>query len=119
LYSESGGAALADAGCRSPVTRRDKLSKYDVSEIWNELLRALLQTSPVCLNRRFYHSLTKEKLMSKTGNSQGRATSTTPTVASRVQGSVARSTGGAVPKGSYVGRLQGAAARNYGKSGGK
>lgn len=44
---------------------------------------------------------------------------TTPADASRVQSAVAKAHGGAVPKGSYVGRLQGAAARHFGKSGGK
>jgi hypothetical protein len=44
---------------------------------------------------------------------------TTPSDASRVQSRVAKSNGGIVPKGSYAARLQGAAARNSGKSGGK
>ncbi len=44
---------------------------------------------------------------------------TTPSDASRVQSTVARVSKGAVPKGSHVGRLQRAAARNFGKSGGK
>lgn len=57
--------------------------------------------------------------MSKSGNNQGRTTQTTPSAASRTQGAVARTHGGAVPKGSYVGRLQAAAARNFGKPGGK
>lgn len=57
--------------------------------------------------------------MSKSGNNQGRTTQTTPSAASRTQGSVARTQGGAVPKGNYVGRLQAAVARNFGKSGSK
>lgn len=57
--------------------------------------------------------------MSKTtSGSKGRSIPSTPKVASRVQGAVARSTG-SIPAGSYVGRIQGAAARNFGKSGGK
>lgn len=44
---------------------------------------------------------------------------TTPADASRVQRAVAAQHGGQVPKGSYVGRLQGAAAKHFGKSGGK
>lgn len=44
---------------------------------------------------------------------------TKPSDASRIQGKVALANGGMVPKGSHVGRLQGAAARNFGKSGGK
>jgi len=50
--------------------------------------------------------------------SKGRSVPTTPTAASRVQSAVARSNG-SVPAGSYVGRLQSAAARNFGKSGSK
>lgn len=57
--------------------------------------------------------------MSKSSNNQGRTSPTTPSVASRVQGTVARTHGGAVPQGSYVGRFQAAAARNFGKSGSK
>lgn len=57
--------------------------------------------------------------MSNSGKNQGRTSPTTPSAASRVQGAVARANGGAVPQGSYVGRLQGAAARNFGKSGSK
>lgn len=57
--------------------------------------------------------------MSKTtSGSKGRSVPSTPKVASRVQGALARSTG-SVPAGSYVGRIQVAAARNFGKSGGK
>lgn len=44
---------------------------------------------------------------------------TTPADASRVQSAVAKSHAGVVPKGSYVGRLQRAAALHFGKSGGK
>lgn len=44
---------------------------------------------------------------------------TTPAAASRVQGAVAKGNGGTVPKGSYAARMQGAAARNFGKSGSK
>ncbi len=57
--------------------------------------------------------------MSKSGNNQGRTSPTTPSAAARAQGAVAHTNGGAVPKGSYVGRLQAAATRNFGKSGGK
>jgi len=57
--------------------------------------------------------------MSKTtSGGKGRSIPSTPKVASRVQGAVARSTG-SIPAGSYVGRIQRAAARNFGKSGGK
>lgn len=57
--------------------------------------------------------------MSKSSSgSKGRSVPSTPVVASRVQGAIARSTG-SVPAGSYVGRIQGAAARNFGKSGSK
>ncbi len=44
---------------------------------------------------------------------------TKPADASRAQSGVALRIGGVVPKGSHVGRLQVAAARNFGKSGGK
>ncbi|MCC2961592.1 hypothetical protein LK540_14270 [Massilia sp. IC2-278] len=57
--------------------------------------------------------------MSKSQHSQKSSSPTTPRDASRVQATVARSSGGAVPKGSYVGRLQAAAVRNQGKSGAK
>jgi len=57
--------------------------------------------------------------MSKTTNKGAGSKMTTPQDASRVQGSVARSNGGVVPKGSQAGRMQRAASRNFGKSGGK
>jgi hypothetical protein len=57
--------------------------------------------------------------MSKSRNNQGHTVPTTPSAASRVQSAVARTHGGVVPKDSYAGRLQGAAIKNYGKSGGK
>lgn len=57
--------------------------------------------------------------MSKAQHKQIAASSTTPRSASRVQAAVARSSGGSVPKGSYVGRMQAAGARNHGKSGAK
>lgn len=57
--------------------------------------------------------------MSKSRNNQGPAVPTTPSAASRVQSAVARAHGGVVPKNSYAGRLQGAAVKNHGKSGGK
>lgn len=57
--------------------------------------------------------------MSKSSlGSKGRSVPTTPADASRIQGAVARTTG-SVPAGSYVGRIQAAAARNSGKSGSK
>jgi len=55
--------------------------------------------------------------MSKPSNNKGRTTLTSPTAASRAQKAVARTHGGEVPKGNYTGRLQAAAARNFGKSG--
>jgi hypothetical protein len=68
---------------------------------------------------RAVNQLAKETIMSKsTSGSKGRSVPSTPVVASRVQGAVARTTG-SVPAGSYVGRIQGAAARNFGKSGSK
>jgi hypothetical protein len=62
---------------------------------------------------------TFEDIMSKAQHNQKPAPSTTPRDASRVQAAVARSSGGSVAKGSYVGRMQAAAARNHGKSGSK
>lgn len=56
--------------------------------------------------------------MPKTSH-QAKSALTTPAAASRVQGAIAKTHGGSVPTGSYVGKLQRAAARNYGKSGGK
>lgn len=50
---------------------------------------------------------------------QAKSNLTKPTDASRVQSAVAKDNGGKVPAGSYVGNLQRAAVRNYGKSGGK
>lgn len=55
--------------------------------------------------------------MSKSSNNKGRTTPTSPTAASRAQKAVALTHAGTVPKGSYAGRLQAAAARNLGKSG--
>lgn len=58
--------------------------------------------------------------MSKSGKNGVKPVSlTTPTAASRVQKAVALRTGGNVPEGSVVGRMQRAAVRNYGKSGSK
>lgn len=57
--------------------------------------------------------------MSKSGNKNNHSALTTPSAASRAQKAVALANGGATPKGSYVGRLQKAAARNFGKSGSK
>ncbi len=57
--------------------------------------------------------------MSKSKGNCNSSKSTTPADASRAQSAVARENGGQVPKGSYVGRLQGAAAKNFGKSGSK
>lgn len=54
-----------------------------------------------------------------TKSQQSKSNLTKPADASRAQSAVAKSNGGNVPVGSYVGRLQGAAVRNYGKSGGK
>lgn len=62
---------------------------------------------------------TNEDIMSKAQHNQKSVALTTPSAASRVQAAVARSPGGSVAKGSYVGCLQAAAARNYGKSGAK
>jgi hypothetical protein len=68
---------------------------------------------------RAIDQLEKETIMSKASSgSKSRSIPSTPTAASRVQGAVARTTG-SVPAGSYVGRIQGAAARNFGKSGSK
>ncbi|MDN2713634.1 hypothetical protein [Janthinobacterium sp. SUN120] len=55
--------------------------------------------------------------MTKAKHNQKPSTLTTTRAASRAQAAVARSTGGSVPKGSYVGRLQAAAANNSGKPG--
>ena len=57
--------------------------------------------------------------MSKPSNNTKTANPTTPKAASRVQTAIALATGGSVAKGTYVGRLQGAAASRFGKSGGK
>lgn len=57
--------------------------------------------------------------MSKPTNSTKTSNLTTPKAASRVQAAVAVATGGSVAKGAYVGRLQGAAAGHFGKSGEK
>lgn len=57
--------------------------------------------------------------MSKSKGKSSTIKPTSPADASRVQGAVASKHGGQVPKGSYVGRLQGAAAKNFGKSGSK
>lgn len=55
--------------------------------------------------------------MSKVQHNEKPAPSTTPRDASRVQSAVARSSGGTVAKDSHFGRMQAAAARNFGKSG--
>lgn len=57
--------------------------------------------------------------MSKNKAKSRPAKLTTPVDATRVQGIVAGKHGGQVPKGNYVGRLQRAATKNFGKSGGK
>lgn len=57
--------------------------------------------------------------MTKPGKNLARPTLTTPADASRVQGAVARTTGGVIPPSSHARRLQSAAARNFGKSGSK
>lgn len=57
--------------------------------------------------------------MSKSGKGGSGRTSTTPAAASRVQSVVAQNHQGAVPKGSVASRMATAAAKNYGKSGGK
>lgn len=62
---------------------------------------------------------TNEDIMNKAKHLQKPTSLTTPRDASRVQAAVSRSSGGAVAKGSHVGRLQAAATKNYGKSGSK
>jgi hypothetical protein len=57
--------------------------------------------------------------MSKASVNVTKTNLTKPKDASRVQGVVAKANGGAIPKGSFVGRMQNAADRNFGKSGGK
>lgn len=57
--------------------------------------------------------------MSKISNIVGPKKPTTPSAASRVQAAAAKQGGGQVAKGSPAARMQSAAARNFGKSGGK
>lgn len=56
---------------------------------------------------------TIEDLMSTVKHKQKPASSTKPVDASRVQSAAARSSGGSIATGSYVGRMQAAAARNH------
>jgi len=57
--------------------------------------------------------------MSKTNTSPKKTQLTTPRDASRVQAASAKTNGGEVARGSQASRMQAAAARNFGKSGGK
>lgn len=57
--------------------------------------------------------------MSKVSGNVTKTNMTKPKDASRVQSVVAQANGGVIPKGSFVGRIQNAANRNFGKSGGK
>jgi hypothetical protein len=57
--------------------------------------------------------------MNKTGNAKANVRATTPKDVSRIQSAFARTHGGVVPKGNHVGRMAAAAAKNFGKSGGK
>lgn len=55
--------------------------------------------------------------MSKKSSATSKTVPTTPSVVSRVQSAVAKKSGGAIPKGSYVGRLQSTADSKSLKSG--
>jgi hypothetical protein len=57
--------------------------------------------------------------MNKAQHNPKPAALTTPRDASRVQSAIAKSTGGIVARGSQAGRMQAAAAKNFGKSGAK
>lgn len=102
----------------------------NISDIVIELLRRFVLPNSGIKNPSRYGTLyllisaqllnrISEGIMTKAQHIQKPSTLTTTRSASRVQAAVARSTGGSVPKGSHVGRLQAAAAKNSGKSGAK
>jgi hypothetical protein len=65
------------------------------------------------------HSFAKEKTMSKHKAKTNPANPTKPSDATRVQGDVAAKHDGKIPPKSHVRRMQKAAVKNFGKSGGK